>query len=381
MAAVRPVPLALPGVILDRLQDGIIRLDPRGRIRGLNKAAQPWLRACITATPRITRWIQQSQEKSLALPAQVPLFKDCTQCPPESVQVWMDRDGDKGFVLVLIHEDPAAEATLPTAESPVDATSQRAEAVLDMLGDAVRQDLRALRSALGLIREEVANQPALPQKIDEAMALLGDLTDLAALHQRDEAFSEERFGLAPLLTSMIPDLPGQNGLNPIRYVYHEGVNIGQVYGRRALLRQALYTLLYQLGMQTPPGYQVRIHLRQIGDFMVVSANIAIDRTPLPPGDPDSEESIIEPPRLRMPLCLRILELHGGRLKYEYSKPGVIESFTLNLATGMPAHDRRLASCHDCRVNQQAIAYARDLAGLLENPPAPGSTTQPETDSP
>jgi hypothetical protein len=73
--------------------------------------------------------------------------------------------------------------------------------------------------------------------------------------------------------------------------------------------------------------------------------------------------------IRVPLARRIVALHGGQLKVvliggdDANLSAAIESFTLQLPTGSPAN-LRSKECENCGVNQQALAYARDLVALL-----------------
>jgi len=78
------------------------------------------------------------------------------------------------------------------------------------------------------------------------------------------------------------------------------------------------------------------------------------------------------PQVRWAMRRRIIALHAGQLKLVTLAPEVgadpgnpaIESFTLTLATGQPAHERSRASCDTCPKAMQALAYAADLAQLL-----------------
>jgi hypothetical protein len=73
------------------------------------------------------------------------------------------------------------------------------------------------------------------------------------------------------------------------------------------------------------------------------------------------------------LARRIVELHGGQLRVnaidgdDSTQSNAIESFTLQLPTGSPANQRG-KDCENCSVNQQATAYARDLAALMPSLP-------------
>jgi hypothetical protein len=356
------LPLSLSDSLLANLHDGVFRLDGRGRVRSINRAAQPWLRACLSQTEHLAALTAAAARGVLKLPVKLELFKDSSKPPAE---VWFDRDGEHNYLLLVITGDCIAKAP-----------DNRCGDFIALLDGNARGEIDRLRSLLDNLG---APAEAMQQQAGELSALLGDISHLTELYQRDEVFANERFGLAPLLAGLLPELPRQEGAQAVRYDYQEGENVGQVYGHRSWLRQAVLSLIGRLGEGCPPGHSVRITLRQLGDFVVVTSRVMVDRERLRglvsgSGVPQQINDPLAGPGfgLRIAICQRIIDLHGGTLKIEYDQPPHIASFTLSLATGLPINERSRVSCADCRITFQALEYARDLADLMAVKSSAGS---------
>jgi hypothetical protein len=194
------------------------------------------------------------------------------------------------------------------------------------------------------------------------------------LFQRDKVFLDDRLSLVTLIKDILPALPHQRGEHAIHYKLVETLNqLGALYGDAAWLKYAIQSLLTGLGESAPPHSQVVLELRQLGDFIVFTGGVHAARE-LRQSNDDRRNKEATPPverDIRLLMCQRIVQLHGGRLKVSVSTSNGpdehstgIESFTLNLLTGMPDHDRSRISCADCRYTLQAQAYAQDLSALL-----------------
>jgi hypothetical protein len=136
----------------------------------------------------------------------------------------------------------------------------------------------------------------------------------------------------------------------------------------------------------PRHSHIALNLRQNGGFLVLTArpSTASDvrasvRVP--------QEAVKDPvlrlaASIRVPLARRIVELHGGQLKVNpldgdgADASNAIESFTLQLPTGSPV-SQRSKDCENCSVNQQATAYARDLAALMPSLPKEAEVSDEE----
>ena len=379
MSSVALPALALSDSALSRLREGVLRLDVRGHVRSLNTAARPWLRGCIDQAKRLAALAAAAKRGDVLLPVRLNLFDNCPSCPKSPSDTWLDHDGRDGYVLLIV---PVEVAPVIQAGSAKDAMllldCEALEEMLQLqtrLVDFAAADTPAEATQPGATPADMtpldSTLSALQQQATELAAILGEVRDLANLSQRDLAFTDERFALAPMLADILPELRAQTSTVSIRY--EEGLNIGLVYGHRSWLRQAILTLIGLMREGCPPSNYVNIALRQLGDFVVVSGKVNVDR------NKQSGVAAMAGARtssagfgLRMQVCQRIVELHGGSLKIEYGAPPVIYSFTMTLATGSPAQERSRASCADCRYTLQAMEFGRDLADLIAAPHLAGA---------
>jgi hypothetical protein len=254
-------------------------------------------------------------------------------------------------------------------------------AFLNLLGGEVRQELGRFTALLRDLNHSAVQRTVLLRQAAVLDTLLEEVSKLAELDQRDEVFSDERLALAEVVRDILPQLPRLTGDDAIRYALHiSSKDMAPVYGHGPWLRQALQTLLARLGRSCPPHGSVIIDLRQIGDFIVLNGRAAADTAGMyavpataiavPPGE-----------ELRTEICLRIIALHGGQIKLGDYRQDVatdggdaIDSITLTFPTGAPIADRSRVSCTECRIADQAMQYARDLATVMgggavsDNPP-------------
>jgi hypothetical protein len=149
--------------------------------------------------------------------------------------------------------------------------------------------------------------------------------------------------------------------------------VGSVYGNAVWVQCAFTALLQSLEKGAPGRSNIVLTVRQSGGFLVLCArpssvydvcNAEPVRT-----EPSKDPVLHLGASIRIPLARRIVDLHGGQLKVNWmdgddpARSNAVESFTLQLPTGGPGKDRD-AHCENCSVNQQATAFARDLAALM-----------------
>jgi hypothetical protein len=123
----------------------------------------------------------------------------------------------------------------------------------------------------------------------------------------------------------------------------------------------------------PRRSQIHLTTHQNGSFVVINAKNPIGsnlRGAVPLQPEASNEPVLRlVASTQVPLAKRIIEMHGGKLQVQEMDPGNadpshgIESFTLQLPTGIPVHPRT-AHCESCTVQQRAETYAKDLAKLI-----------------
>ena len=365
MNAAPTPPLLLVESIGERLRDGLVRLDANGQVRSANSAARPWLRDCIYLAATFAGLIAAVKRGRLVLPRRLNLLDDCQHCANSPQEVWLDHEGKHNYVLLILPR--SAAATAASKQGPA-----YSENFVNLIGAGLRTEVGQICDQLDAVCEPGFSPDELQRLAPAISARLRELNGLAELYQYEQPFTDERFGLAPLLAEILPGLPRQSGPFAIRYSHLEGPGIGQIYGHRVWMRRALNSLLGRLGEGCRPGYQVNTSLRQIGDFVIVAGAVVVDRS----RPAMVHGQVAQSGRgygLGLQACRRIFELHGGELKIEYSPPSVessntserIESFVLTLPTGLPAHDRSSGSCGDCRISRQAQETLRDLVQLMD----------------
>lgn len=354
---------------LDGLSDGVLLLDPQGAIVGVNRAGQPSLKFCIEMRERLAKEVAAANEGSLSLPAELALGES----PTQGATATLCRNSRRGYAL-LVRPRRAAAARAAPQETP--------EASL--LGSELLGQMKLVAAELQDFPVADADAAAARARARRLGTVLQQVTDLAELRQRDESFSDERFLLGGLLREMLPRLPRQRGDDRIRYAVEDIAESGAIYGNRRWVEQAMQTLLTRVAEGCPAGGQVRIELRQIGDFVVLTIGAGTDGQKLPfaPTPPARRQS--EAHRgLALEICRRIVELHGGRIKLRTlsgapstgnAADDPIDTVTLTLPTGLPVADRSRASCTECRITTQAMQYARDLAAMMTVGQANADTT-------
>jgi hypothetical protein len=352
---------------INALSDGIVLLDAKGAITGINRLPPPWLKRVLENRSRIAGWVADAVKGTLSLPAPVALpeggsLSAASGAAGENASLCLN--GRRGYVLVI-------RLSAHSANPVVDADA------VPLMGQEMQEQLRATAELLRCFEPTGEQASMLRQQATQLEVLLQEVSALAELRGRDKVFSEDRFQLAGMVRHLVPQLPRQSGGDAIRYVVDDSLgDHGNIYGSHQWLQQALHTLLLRLAAGCAPRGQVRIELRQLGDFLLMTgtasshANTAPVFHQLAQSAPRS--GLLKEGGLAMDICRRIVDLHGGQLKLNpvsadadqnAGAPTVIESFTLTLPTGLPVADRSRVSCAECRVTYQALQYARDLAEI------------------
>ena len=360
--------------LADHMVEGLIYLNHKGEVQHSNKAAQPWLPACLSAKPAIRRLIAEEIIGRIQLPKPVDFVSDADADSTLAPQVWLSKNGPQDYLLVLIsHRAPDADK--PRA-SKTDVTGHH---YVMLMGDQIRQKIAAFHEA----SQMSGLPPALRAITWQLDALLYEAGSLSMLIQRDQVFSSDRIDLNTMLESCLKRLEeGDN--RAARHDLELDVSPrGTVYGDAQWLSYAFEVLLLGLVRGMAPRSQLHISARQVGDFVVVtgrdryiSAHRAVRCAELLTEDTSAALFTHDPVQLstRMLMAQRILELHSGYLKLTYLPTleqtghplaNPIESFSVTLLTGLPQHERSRVSCTQCPFIAQAQAYAEDMAQLMD----------------
>jgi len=363
--------LTLDKQALAKLTEGIVLLDDQGRPLTATRSSQPWLRHCIEIAPVLAGMIAESKQGALTLPAAVELRIDGEEAGDAPEAAWLVANAHSGHAL-LIQPRLLGKTRALAGE----------RRVLNLLGVGVREEISRLGAMLRECGQSAGAAAPTPIQSTHLDTLLGEISELADLHQRDQIFFEERLSLPALLREIIIELRRPGAKDSVDHVLEcsEAPPPGPVYGNAHWMKKALLTLLAGVEQGRPRLSHLKIHLRQFGDFVVLGASVSSvrsDPAPVARASPGAPQPA--PPRqaLRMSICRRIIDLHGGQLNLrmmaaegaQADAGGAVESFTLTLPTGLPARDRSRLSCAECRINYQAMQYARDLAKIMALPPS------------
>ena len=351
---------------LEKLAEGVVLLDRYGQITDFNRAAKPWLKACALESDKICSIVAQAVRNNTKTPFLIDLFPKA-EGQPESAEVMLCSDGKDGFALLLI----------PAHATEMDQSSALpSQGISRLLGDELRHELAQLIQELGAVKADkcVADIVPVRERAQHLRSMFVAMEELSQIGQVVSIFPGERLSVVSLLKDAVASIPDRL----CDYFVSESASepaeeVGAVYGNAAWIQSAFAALLQCLEEGAPRRSHISLNVRQNGDFVVITArpsSVSDDGT----ATKVNPESVKDPvlrlaASIRVPLARRIVALHGGQLKVvlidgdDASPSAAIESFTLQLPTGSPASPR-CKDCENCGVNQQALAYARDLVALL-----------------
>lgn len=365
--------------LVEQMVEGVIQLGPDGLVTDFNRAARPWMRACLAAAPKLQLLIRQVADGSLKAPVAVDLGV-LPDSGAGTVSIHLCKREPKGYVLFITPQQPAA--ALPALE-------ERDADFFRMLDQETRHELSRLRDALASVqRAEPAQDGALLQAAERVSRLLVAFDQLAQLHEIDAFNQGARLSLPTLIEDVLQEMPRQKCDYRVRSEPGGSPQAtGVLYGDANWLKCALRSLLEGLGDSAPPHSQIELRIRQNGGYTVLSSHFfhAAGAGRAQANAAPGPSTILRlDAGIRTQICRRILELHGGRLSITHtgSAPEAgqgegIESFDLVLPISAPGQAGSLAACANCPAGKQAEKYAQDLAFLIPNPPAESNVTDEE----
>ncbi len=361
--------------LMDTLSEGVILLDHLAQVTTHNQAALPWVKQIMARSSAIKVLIDLEVRSRVKLPVKLGNWQVRTDDDKVTASVWLIRNGRRDYAIYIA---PSPENTGDREELRANSVAEKS--FLLLLGEEARAQLCALQM---LLNPQAGNSmrdiEAVGSQSQSVLTLLQQLSDLTLLMQRDEVFADERLDLPTLINGSFPPVspdPDQ----PRFELTQDGSGLGVVYGHAAWMSYALRVLFDALQDSAPVRSLVAVSLRQLGNFVVLTARVtnATARRKVRPvvathsGESSAAKSPLSDDSVRWLMCRRILALQGGQLKLEVLPLGPsqdpanppIESFTLTLATGLPLQERSRESCSSCRYTLQAQAYATDLSQLL-----------------
>jgi hypothetical protein len=366
--------LSIDMPLLNALQDGVVLLNRAGHVTDFNRAARPWLKACVKAQPLLAQHIHQQINdpgpgpvaieplepfEQLGLPGEASLAPGLHLC----------RHGQQDYALVITAGQPQSNpAAQPQAR------------LFDLLGETIRHEFTHWRSALDRAAPLAQQAPALADLASQSQRLsrlLVVFDQLSSIRSDQLPSQSERLSLMTLTQAVLASMPQRRADYALMVAPGGSAQQhGMLYGHAMLLTAGLRALLESLDQGAPSHSQIELWVRQSGRHVVLNSRFASGssvgrRSPAPAALITDSPSFRLEADLRLPLARRIVELHGGQLSTEPldsapdkpQRPG-IAAFTLLLPTGAAGEPQRRPECADCPTSQQAEAYARDLASLM-----------------
>jgi hypothetical protein len=361
--------------LLNKLSDGVIQINRMAKISGYNRAAEPWLKSCNAMLGVLKQLLDLEVRGRIKLPVKLGLWTSNNGNMATTGDAWLIMDGPNGYAIFIA---PNASSTGDIDKLPP--LSKSEIGFVNLLGDEARTQLSILQMLLPQADAQTLNSVELAVQCKRVDHLLQTLSELAQLLERDDVFADERLVLADLVRASFPSAHANP--NHADFVFDaERSEPGMVYGNAPWLSYALRSLFDSIQHSAPPRSQINVAIQQMGNFAVLTARVAASqassraRTLIAAPAPDAANAGTglqhRDAQVRMLMCRRVIELHAGQLKLarlpaatDKADLAPIESFTLNLPTGLPSHQHGRASCALCPHILQEQAYASDLAQLL-----------------
>lgn len=364
---------------LEKLAEGVVLLDRSGQITDFNRAAKPWLKSCVKAADKLSAIVAQVVRDGNNTPFLIDLFPKA-DAQTQAAEVMLCSDGKDGFALLFtpVH---SVELEKPGA--------WQRQGISHLIGDEIRHQLTQLIQDLGTVNDSDGLDQTTPvrEHAQHLRSLFVAMEELSLIAQVGSMFPGERLSVVDLLKDAIASISPRHCDYYINATAPEpALEVGSVYGSASWVQCAFAALLQCLELGAPRRSHIALTVRQNGSFLVLTARPS-SVSDVGGAVPVRLESVKDPvlrlaASIRVPLARRIVELHGGQLKVaaidsdDAVQSSAIESFTLQLPTGSPGIQRS-KDCENCSVNQQATAYARDLAALMPSLPKEAEVSDEE----
>lgn len=260
-------------------------------------------------------------------------------------------------------------------ETPAEAQDQGGQRLsVQQIMELIKADLEAPIGQV-LARTPPDTLPDLASSVQTLHERLQRLSDLINVFGDDVLIGDERMLLPDMVRGIAQDLAPltvEKGASIV--IEGDREDLPPVYGSRRLMRRALHECLHNAlqhareGVHSSEQVAVGIHFRAAGQHLLVTihnmgvlsaAAMAHHASAIFRPTPPKAGAAPEPERLRigLPLTQRILQLHGGRLRFEQDTADEL-NVRLELPTGAPLRNTQQLDM------LQAQIYAEDLSKLM-----------------
>ena len=360
--------LNIDSLLLERMFEGVIFLNGKGQITDFNRASRPWLKCCASVVPQLDQLIKQVAKGAISAPVNVTeSFPPWTSADP--VDVYLYKSDPLGYALVFL-------PLLRQATAPVSNGSGKGN-VFTLLGEEIRHEMTILRGQLANATQgHTPDANTVIRQSDRLSRLLVAMDQLSQLSCVDALFQGSRLSLIDLIDEVLIEIPRPKGGYLVDPELGDiPAKPGVLYGDAGWLKCALRGLFEGIGEGAPPASQIQLRVRQSGGFVVLKGDFAksapVKRAARLKSVAPLTTSLRTDADTRLPICRRVVELHGGQLEITQmhndnadEHPTGFDAFTVTLPLGNSAQANSQSGCASCRFSEQAEWYARDMASLM-----------------
>ena len=114
--------VALHPVMLEKMTEGVIVLNPDGQVTDYNRAAKPWLKACLAGASALAALIGKARAGQLQLPVAVDgVFQQAAG----GADFYLCRNDPNAFAIFITAPPPTARAPAGQRAPPGSASNKR----------------------------------------------------------------------------------------------------------------------------------------------------------------------------------------------------------------------------------------------------------------
>jgi signal transduction histidine kinase len=355
--------------LFDNLKEGLMIVTPLGKVNYANAAARSIfpLKIGQTLTDEwLSRQITGIRQGYAALPVTSMMEAPSDNDLPDKIEVTL-LHSPVGKDLIILAKNTSEENAYENV------VSNLAEMLECEFQTPMNQFLVSVSNMLTLFENNTNGNWHLRESLSTVLGMSTVLSEklrqiglLASTFKSSQMRGNERIFVHQIIADILTQSASLLHQRRIR-VSFAGISEESpvIYGSKAFLTHALTGYLRHLVEKMEIGSNILISLKGKGGFILLS--IANDGRGHHPTKHVRQPFLNTPPtkdgiptiELSLPLCERVLELHGGSIRFS-QEGSDLNQITFEIPTGAPAEQS------DEHGVEQAQRYAHDLHKLLQN---------------